>query len=165
MLARHQILWPEAPWGIKITHVRPRKPSSLRSFLLLCLLAIGPLQAQVAYACAMMDTVVHDDCCCDDPLGEADRLPTQRGTTTDGERTPCCELSVEITVDQETRQHTPIFKPPDRRLDLDLPPALVATLDRPPLSPGRPASYAHFLDHRTADAGSDIWLITRRLRI
>lgn len=145
--------------------MRPRVPSSLRTFLLLWLLAIGPLQAQVAYACAMMDTVVHDDCCCDDPLGEADSLPAERGTAADGERTRCCEVSVEIAVDQETRQQAPTFKPPDQRLYLDLPPALVAIFERPPLSPCRAASYAHFLIHGTADAGSETWLVTRRLRI
>lgn len=145
--------------------MRSRKSSSLRSLLLLCLLAIGPLQAQVAYACAMMDTVFHDDCCCGDSLDQTDLLPAEQATTADGERIPCCEVSVEITVDQETRQHTPTFKPPDQQPDLDLPPALVAIFDRAPLSLFRVASYAHFLEYRTADAGSDTWLLTRRLRI
>lgn len=155
----------EAPLGVKITHVRSRKSSSLRTLLLLCLLAVGPLQAQVAYACAMMDTVVHDECCCDDSASKADGLRAERGTGAEGKRTPCCEVSVEITVDQETRQHTPTFKPPDQRHDFDLPPALVTTFNRPFLWSQRPTSYAHNFVRRLPDGGSDTWLLTRRLRI
>lgn len=141
-----------------------RKPSFLRTFLLLCLLAIGPLQAQVAFACAMMDTVVHDDCCCDDHGAETDCLRAECGSPPDAEQAPCCDLSVEIGVDQETRQHTPSFKPLDQRLDVDPPPALVAILDIFPASQAS-APAEHSFDQDVLRTGSDTWLVTRRLRI
>lgn len=44
---------------------RPRAP---RLWLLLgLLLTLGQLQAQVVYACAMLDAVVVGQCCCDEP--------------------------------------------------------------------------------------------------
>ena len=152
------------PTGIDIATVRFRKPSFLRSLLLLCLLVIGPLQAQVAYACAMMDTVVHD-CCCDDSASETDHLRVDLGIPAEGERMPCCEVSVQVTVDQETRPQTPAFKPPDARPDLDPAPALVVTFDHPFLLSQRPTSYAHDIGLRLPEGGSDTWLLTRRLRI
>lgn len=148
-----------------ITHVRSRKSPSLRTVLLLGLLAIGPLQAQAAYACAMMDAVVHHDCCCDDSVDESDHLRSERATSAEGERTPCCDVSVKITVDQETRQDTPVFKPSGERFDPDSGPALVATFDRSLLALRPPASYARLFARSLLSAGSDTWLVTRRLRI
>lgn len=112
----------------------------------------------------MMDTVVHDDCCCGDAASEADSL-ADRGTPADGERIPCCEVSVKITVDEETRQHTPAFKPPDPHPDLDPAPAVIATFDGLSLSLLQPAAQTHNFDRLLPGAGSDTWLTTRRLRI
>lgn len=145
--------------------VKHRRPSSVRTLLLLCLLVIGPLQAQIAFACEVMDTVVHGDCCCYDPKVDTDCLRAECGPPADAEQVPCCEVSVDINLDQEARQHTPAFKPPDQRLDVDPPPALITTFDEQFL-PARPAApRARLFDRALLQTGSDTFLVTRRLRI
>jgi len=37
-----------------------------KTAVLAFLLAVGPLQAQIVYACTIMGTVLQDRCCCDD---------------------------------------------------------------------------------------------------
>lgn len=146
-----------------------RKPSSLQAFLMLCLLAVGPLQAQVAYACAMMDTVVHDECCCaehgDQPAIGNDCRNTACGSPPEAAQAPCCKVTVQVSVDQDARQHTPSVKPPDQRLDVDPPPALVASFAAlfPAAPPPAPQSVS--LDRLATPAGSDTYLVTLRLRI
>lgn len=145
--------------------VSHRKPSRLRAFLLLCLLAIGPLQAQVVFACGMMDTVIHDTCCCDDGHAEEGCLNSACDSTPESRQLPCCERSVTINVDQEVQQKSPLLKPPDRPSDIDPPAALVSSADTFSF-PVRPATSRHD-QARTADvlSESDTYLLTRRLRI
>ena len=61
-----------------------------RSMLLALMLVIGSVQAHASYFCSMMDTVIHNDCCCAD--SEIDEM-----VLTD--REPCCEKSVELGID------------------------------------------------------------------
>lgn len=131
---------------------------------MLCLLAVGPLQVQAAYACALMDTVVHDDCCCDGAATEADRVPAEPGTPAKADQAPCCEVSVNITIDREAQQHTPVLKPPEPNSDLDPAPAAIGIFYALLLPSQQPASHTYF-HRRLPDVGSDTWLVTRRLRI
>lgn len=134
-------------------------------FLLLCLLVVGPLQAQIAFACEMMDTVFQDDCCCDEPAVDTDCLRADCGATGEAEPTPCCEVSVGISLDHQAQQDTPTLKPPDQQRDVDPPPVLVAAFDDPLLAPQSPAPKVYFFDRAPLPVASDTFLVTRRLRI
>lgn len=144
--------------------MRHRRPSGLRALLLL-LLAAGPLQAQTIYACAMMDAVVHDACCCEGPRAEDDCGSPGCDATLESGEDPCCERSVEVIVDQEAGQDALTVKPTEVRSDVDPPPAIPFSSDAlfPP-SPIRTPGLVHRLSG-TGQSGSDTWLLTQRLRI
>lgn len=141
-----------------------RNPLSLRALLLL-LLAVGPLQAQAIYACAMMDTVVQERCCCDDQIVENDCANADCDAALSPGEDPCCERSVEVTVDQEAGQDTLTVKPAEVRSDVDPPQALICSFDAP--FPSRPFLTQGLADRLpgSAESGSDTWLLTQRLRI
>jgi hypothetical protein len=141
--------------------MNPRRTSILRALLLLTV-ALGPLQAQAAFACAMMDTVVHDECCC------GDHQPVDGCTDHDCDSkldsaTSCCQGSIELGLDEDGAGEPAMVKPPES--DADPPAALLVSsevLFVPHLSPV-PDEFSH----RTpaSASGSDTWLVTRRLRI
>lgn len=141
-----------------------RDPLYLRALLLL-LLAVGPLQAQTIYACAMMDMVVHDRCCCEAAKFEDDRANPDCNATLESSEKPCCERSVEVSVDQEAGQDTLTVKPAEVRSDVDPPQALVSSFDA--LFPPRPFPTRGVADRLpgTGQSGSDTYLLTQRLRI
>jgi hypothetical protein len=132
--------------------------------LLLLVLAVGPLQAQTVFACAMMDTVMHDECCCDDHKTDDD-CAVSKCDSLESSEVPCCERSVEVSVDQEAGQHAPLVKPPDIRSDVDPPPGLVTSFDA--LFPPQPFLAPRDFHFPTvaAQSGSDTYLVTQRLRI
>lgn len=135
-----------------------RKSISLRALLLL-LLAVGPLQAQSIFACAMMETVVEDSCCCGDHDGDPARHAMQSGED------PCCERSVRVTVDNDAGQAAPAGKSTELRSNVDPPQPLVFSVDT--LIPPQPTSEPGVrpLLPATVHSGSDTWLTTQRLRI
>lgn len=132
---------------------------------MLLLLAVGPLQAQTIYACAMMDTVVQDGCCCEAPEIEDDCANPDCNTTLESSENRCCERSVNVTVDQEAGQDTLTVKPAEVRSDVDPPQALVCSSDA--LCPRRPLPTQGVAGRLpdTGQSGSDTWLLTQRLRI
>jgi hypothetical protein len=140
-----------------------RNPSFLRALLLL-ILAIGPLQAQSVFACAMMDTVVQD-CCCDDHKSDDYCKDSTCESTLQSGDAPCCERSIEVRVDAEAAQNVPLVKLTDVRSDADPPQVLVSSLDAlfPP-----PPSLIHG-NYRclpvAGQSGPDTYLVTQRLRI
>ncbi len=139
-------------------------PSYLRPLLLLVLI-IGPLQAQTVFACAMMDTVMHNACCCDDHKVDEDCVDSGCDAMLESSEGPCCERSVEVSVDEDTRQSTPIVKSVEVRSDVDPPPAIVVSLDviaTPQLIAVRGVFKPLPIP---GQSGSDTYLITQRLRI
>jgi hypothetical protein len=141
---------------------RPKK--SVLSYLLLAILLLaGTLQTQTVYACAMMNTVMHGDCCCDD---HGDCAASDFSDTIYAEDVPCCERTVELTNNSDTQQAVPLGKQRIKiRSDVDPPTAITATDDFLAV-PGNftfpvifPATKSSVL------SGSDIYLITQRLRI
>ncbi len=84
----------------------------VRSVLLGLMLIVGSVQAHVSYFCGIMETVVHDDCCCVD-------FDSDDMTLIEGE--PCCEKSVGLVVDASTDQGPTTAKPIKFQSDVDPP--------------------------------------------
>jgi hypothetical protein len=131
--------------------------------LLLLLLAIGPLQAQAVFACAMMDTVVQDECCCEHHE-VAEGCADHYCDSTSGSAQPCCERSVELGVDEDAADAATV-KPTEVRSDADPPPALLSVPEAITDSIPSAAPGAYSRCPPSDESGSDLWLVTQRLRI
>jgi hypothetical protein len=135
---------------------RPNK-QIVRIVLIGLMLILGSVQAQVSYYCGMMDAVIHDDCCCVD-AGVDDMMVAD----SDG---PCCEKSVELTIDaapDQVQSQTKLIK---FESDVDPPDIILSVVEHAPLMMNR-ASLSNV--KRTAiryTSGSATYLITQRLRI
>jgi hypothetical protein len=82
-------------WRFKRTFIRP--------LLLALLLVMGPVHAQVVFACAMMDMAVQGECdCCDHENGKA-CVDSDCDMAVDSGDGPCCEQSVEFSLDDDAR--------------------------------------------------------------
>jgi len=140
-----------------------RNPSFLRALLLL-ILAIGPLQAQSVFACAMMETVVHHDCCCDGHTTGDHCTNSNCESTLEFGDAPCCERAIEVGIDQEAGQNTPV-KSAEVRSGLDPPQALISSFDAlfPPY-PRLTLGVFRYLPV-AGQSGSETYLVTQRLRI
>jgi hypothetical protein len=113
----------------------------------------------------MMDTVMHDECCCDNHEVHKDCVDASCDAAPGSSQDPCCERSLEVSLDEDARQDSPITKPVEVRSDVDPPLAIVASTDGL-ARPQSVASYVVFAPFDfTAHAGSDTYLITQRLRI
>ncbi len=142
-----------------------RNTYTLRTFMFLLLLAVGPLQAQAVFACAMMDMPVHQSCCCDDHRADDACGGSDGDSNLMPSKNPCCERTIQVSVDEDSKEDNPIAKPAEVRSDVDppqtsaIPPVDFALLtQRPQLAaytPPPPASLS----------GSRTYLVTQRLRI
>ena len=128
-----------------------------RLILLALMLAVGSVQAHASYFCSMMDTVLHDDCCCAD--ADIDEMAPM------GDSDPCCEKSIELGIDSTSDQMQTSIKPIKFESDVDPPDAFVfiaslvlASQDIPSLSNANDARPLH-------NTGCATYLITQRLRI
>ncbi len=135
--------------------LRPNR-QFVRAVLLGLMLTVGSVQAHVSYFCGIMETVIHDDCCCAD-------IDFDDMALIEGE--PCCEKSVELVVDAATDQGPTTAKPIKFQSDVDPPDTSVFAVPLPLVSQEIPfvssANYAETL-HST---GSATYLITQRLRL
>jgi len=123
--------------------------------LLALLLVLGPLQAQVLFACEMMGATL-EACCCDELDGVADH------STDHAQTEPCCEQIVEVRTDPDAAE---FVQPVEVRSDVDPPTAIVA----PSLSVS-PSVVVHHRVVRGDDdghlaSGRQTYLTTQRLRI
>ncbi|MEX2496365.1 MAG: hypothetical protein WD448_09765 [Woeseia sp.] len=127
-------------------------------------LVLAPLQAQAVFACAMMDTVVQQDCCCDSQMPGGDCREPGCDSALEAGEGPCCEQSVEVGIDQEARDDTLVLKP-DLFSATDPPYALISLFDGffPPVP--LPVQATSSPPPVPGLSGSDIWLTTQRLRI
>jgi len=141
-----------------------RSSSSRHWLFLTLLLALGPLQAQVAFACEMMGTVVQDDCCC---VEAGNTGPDATGKALDA-RTggePCCERSVGVAIDGLGSQDTPALHAGEVRSGLDPPNAAIAP-PAPFPTLARPAGSSRAaLRGAATRTGTPLYLTTLRLRI
>jgi hypothetical protein len=110
--------------------------------------------------------VSRDDCHCDDHETGKDCVDAAFDSTIDSDDEPCCERSVEINVDEDARRDTPGAKPVELRTDVDHPQTVGASFDliiEPPKVVAARSEVQSFPP--PGRAGSDIYLITQRLRI
>ncbi len=120
------------------------------------MLVLGSVQAHASYFCSMMDTVIHDGCCCAD--SDIDDM-----AFTDSE--PCCEKSVELGVDAASDQVQTSIKPIKFESDVDPPTAEFCAIEHS-FELGHVVANS-YLGYSKAvySTGSTTYLTTRRLRI
>lgn len=132
------------------------------SLLLAFLLVAGPMQVEAVFACAMMDVVMHGECCCEEP-GAGIQSDCGDSHATAGE-SRCCDRSVTLNYDAERNDDNPGARQGVIRSGLDPPdPAILP--DPWPASPApstvqlRPFSSAGL-----PPDGPPVYLLTQRLR-
>lgn len=145
-------------------NIRKPKPSFARALLLL-VVALGPLQAQTVFACAMMDTMVLDECCCEDHKATAGCENPDCGEALQPDGTRCCAHSVEISADPDARPDASISKPVEVRFDEDPPQVLISSSEVPFTPPAVPVIVGLHSAFAATRGGSPTYLITQRLRI
>jgi hypothetical protein len=133
-----------------------RNKPMFRAMLLSLLLIAGSVQAHVSYFCGMMDAVVHDDCCCDG-------MDSGDLSLTDAE--PCCDKSLSIGIESTMDQAQSVAKPVKFQSDVDPPPALELNAVIWSRSAQVSSMPGHSPSRSRRGAGSETYLITRRLRI
>ncbi len=132
------------------------KKQFVRAILIGLMLIVGSVQAHVSYFCGIMDTVIHDGCCCAGSDVD-DVMLTQNE--------PCCEKSVELVIDTATDQAQTKAKPIKFASDVDPPDAIALSVELS-LQSLDTASVSGVNHTGIAfTAGSAIYLITQRLRI
>lgn len=144
--------------------MKPRKRSFSRALLLL-IVAGGPLQAQAVFACAMMDRMVQDECCCEDHEAARGCEDSDCGAALQPGDSPCCEYSVEISADPDARHDGPISKPVELRSGVDPPQALIGAFDFSFTPQALPTAACFHTASAARPGGSDTYLVTQRLRI
>jgi hypothetical protein len=144
--------------------MKPRKPSFARTLLLL-IVALGPLQAQTVFACAMMGRVMQEECCCEHHASARDCETADCGDTLESGEPPCCERSVDITADPDARHDGAISTPVELRSDVESPYFLISSFEAS-FTPQAILGTRGLHSECTADpGGSDTYLVTQRLRI
>jgi hypothetical protein len=144
--------------------MKRRTPSFVRALLLL-IVALGPLQAQTVFACAMMDRVMQDECCCEHHASVRDCEASECGAVPDLSEKPCCEHSVDITADPDARHDGSISKPVELRSDVDPPHFLISSFEANFTPQAIPATRGFHAAAAATRGGSDTYLVTQRLRI
>lgn len=134
-------------------------------WLLLLIVAVGPLRVDHVFACAMMDTVVYGDCCCATQKREDAREDTDDAHLPGASGELCCERSVAIRLDEDARQDAPIIKPVEVRSDVDPPDELLTYLDNLRLSPPFTVMAYRGFTPPVVPPGTPLYLTTGRLRI
>jgi len=135
--------------------LRPNR-QFVRAVLLGLMLIVGSVQAHDSYYCGMMETVIHDDCCCAD--SEVDDM-----ALTDSE--PCCDKVVDLGIDATSDQSQTSIKSIKFESDVDPPEAFASAIEHSLPSPGTISMSGASQPETFQTAGSATYLITQRLRI
>ena len=142
-----------------------RVPSFLLALLFLLMMTIGSLQPKTVFACAMMDMVILYECCCDGHRTDKDCVDSSCDVMLESNRGPCCEQSVEISINEDTRQDSPLVKPVEIRSDVDPPQAIIVNFFDILVPPHSAVALVVHSQPIAGLSGSDTYLITQRLRI
>ncbi len=133
-----------------------RNKTFTRAVLLALMLVLGSVQAHASYFCSMMDTVIHDGCCCAD--SDIDDM-----AFTDSE--PCCEKSVELGIDAASDQVQTSIKLIKFESDVDPPATITSAVELAPQFLDGASIFGVNNDGISYTAGSTTYLITQRLRL
>lgn len=137
-----------------------------RAVFLTLLALAGPLQAQLIYACNVMEQSFQSSCCCED-VNQA-HVPASNCVPS-GELTeqPCCDTDLELTVSPDSADSALGPSHVTRDTDPDPPqPVAVLPVDLPAvLAPRTVASHAAAGASLPWSAGTATYLLTQRLRI
>lgn len=141
----------------------PAKVARICSLLLALL--IGQVQAQSVFTCALMDEVVHDECCCTANRTAQECGDSECGSLADRQLERCCDRSVELSFNPDAQDERPVTKPFELRTGVDPPPAAVGSIVLNAPAPTRSAIAVPALPSDAHLIRSDTYLITQRLRI
>jgi hypothetical protein len=128
----------------------------VRAMLLGLMLIVGSVQAHASYFCSMMDTVIHDGCCCAD--SDIDDMAF-------ADSQACCEKSVDLGIDTSSDQVQTSIKPIKFETDVDPPVTISSAVELAPqcLDSASISGVNH--DVASYAGGSATYLITQRLRL
>ena len=112
-----------------------------------------------------MDTVILYACCCDGHKTDKDCVDSSCDVMLESNRGPCCEISVEISINEDTRQDSPLVKPVEIRSDVDPPQAIIVNFFDILVPPHSAVALVVHSQPIAGLSGSDTYLITQRLRI
>lgn len=132
------------------------------SLLLAFLLIAGPMQVEAVFACAMMDVVMHGECCCEEP-GACIQSRCGDSEATAGE-SRCCEHSVTLTYDAERNDDNPSVRQGVIRSGLDPPDPAVLPAPWPAFLAPSTVQLRPFYSARPPPDGLPVYLLTQRLR-
>ena len=142
-----------------------RIPSFLLALLFLLMMTIGSLQANTVFACAMMDANIFYECCCDGNRADEDCVDHSCNVMLGPNKGTCCEKSIEVSINEDTRQDSPLVKPVEIRSDVDPPQGFVVSSFDILVSPHSAVAFVIHPQPDTGFSGANTYLITRRLRI
>lgn len=128
---------------------------------LIIMLLVGPLQAQQIFQCDIMDATFYDDCCCHDHNNCAD---SDCDDTVVIREAPCCDISVELSLNDQTVDISNAIKSLEYRTGVD-PPTQIILQQNNALQLNDTLSFQAYPKGLIHHYGSNIYLITQRLRI
>ena len=147
-----------------MTRIR-RRTKATRFCLLVLALLVGQVQARSVFQCAMMDEVIHGECCCATNRTADDCGGSGCDGAASGLSERCCDHSVELSFNPEAQDQRPVIKPYELRTGVDPPPAIFRSIPLNVLAPARTALVVPSLPTDAHLIRSDTYLLTRRLRI
>lgn len=139
--------------------------TSLLSLLFLLMMTIGSLQPKTAFACAMMDAIMLDECCCDNHEIAKDCVDSSCNGMLEVKQSPCCERTTEVGINEDNIQNSPVVKPTEIRSDVDPPQANTDFFFERFTSQNSPTAFVIHPQPNTGFSGANTYLITQRLRI
>lgn len=105
------------------------------------------------------------ECCCDNHKTNEDCVDSSCDAMLGSNKGPCCERSIEISINEDARQDTPLAKPFEIRSDVDPPQANITNSFDILLSPQYAVALVAHPRPIAGLSGSNTYLITQRLRI
>ena len=143
-----------------------RAVSFLLALLFLFMMTMGSLQAKTVFTCAMMDTDIFHECCCDGNRADRDCVDHNCNVMLGPNKGTCCDKSIEISIiADETRQNASFVKSNEIRSDVDPPQAIIANSLDILISLYPIVTSIVYSQPIASLSGSNIYLITQRLRI
>jgi hypothetical protein len=143
-----------------------RAVSSLLALLFLFMMTMGSLQAKTVFTCAMMDTDIFHECCCDGNRADRDCVDHNCNVMLGPNKGTCCDKSIEISIiADEAKQSTSFVKSTEIRSDVDPPETISVNFLNIPTPPSSVVILLVNSQPIGSSSGSSTYLVTQRLRI